>query len=285
MQIICPLCQLPLIKEQINSKQGRWYCDNNHSFDIAKQGYTNLLPVQNKKSRSPGDDAEMVASRQRFLAKELYGPVATSLNGLVSDYVKAQALNQVTVIDAGCGEGYYTNKIQQGLIDYPGDSEIVGVDISKHAVLAAARQHKTIQWFVAKSQAIPVAEHCADILVSLFSPIASEEFQRCLKSNGLLIIASTGKQHLLELREIIYPQVKEEAFNPQTALDTCFKPLNSTRICLPIELGDNSTIQDLLAMTPHFWRASPERKQLLADIDHLSVTIDIQLHCFINTGK
>ncbi len=61
MQIICPLCQLPLIKEQINNKQGRWYCDNNHSFDIAKQGYTNLLPVQNKKSRSPGDDAEMVA--------------------------------------------------------------------------------------------------------------------------------------------------------------------------------------------------------------------------------
>ena len=106
MQITCPLCQQPLTKEQ-----RRWHCDNNHSFDIAKQGYTNLLPVQNKKSRSPGDDAEMVASRQRYLAKELYGPVATSLNGLVSDYVKAQALNQVTVIDAGCGEGYYLSLI------------------------------------------------------------------------------------------------------------------------------------------------------------------------------
>lgn len=280
MQIICPLCQLPLIKEQ-----RRWYCGNNHSFDIARQGYTNLLPVQNKKSRSPGDDAEMVASRQRFLEQGFYRHIAQSLSGLVSDYVKERLLNQVTVIDAGCGEGYYTEKISQTLTNHQIDTDIVGVDISKHAVLSAARQHKTIQWFVAKSQAIPVDDHCADILISLFAPIASLEFQRCLKHDGLLIIASTGKQHLLELREIIYPQVKDEAFNPQAALDDCFKAIGSTRINHSIKLGDNQTIQDLLAMTPHYWRASPERKQLLDAVDQLSVTIDIQLHCFINTGE
>ncbi len=279
MQIICPLCQRPLIKQQ-----RRWYCDNNHSFDIAKQGYTNLLPVQNKKSRSPGDDAEMVASRQRFLDKELYSNVAVALSKLASDYVKEYRLQHASIIDAGCGEGYYTEKIFRALTEQAISSDIVGVDISKYAVLAAARQHKAIAWFVAKSQAIPVDHHCADILISLFAPIASEEFQRCLKSNGLLIIASTGKQHLIELRKIIYPQVKDEAFNPQTALSDTFTASDSIRIYHPIELADNKTIQDLLAMTPHYWRASPERKQLLAEIEQLSVTIDIQLHCFINTG-
>lgn len=280
MKIICPLCQLPLIKEQ-----RRWYCDNNHNFDIARQGYTNLLPVQNKKSRSPGDNAKMVASRQRFLEKGFYRHVADSLSELVSHYLEESLLNQATIIDAGCGEGYYTESLYQTLTNHQIDTDIVGVDISKHAVLSAARQHKTIQWFVAKSQAIPVDDHCANILISLFAPIASEEFQRCLKKQGLLIIASTGKQHLLELRQMIYPQVKDEAFNPQTALDQSFKATGGTYIHHTIELGDNQTIQDLLAMTPHYWRASPTRKQLLDAIDQLSVTIDIQLHCFINTGE
>ena len=106
MQITCPLCQQPLIKEQ-----RRWYCDNNHSFDIAKQGYTNLLPVQNKKSRSPGDDAEMVASRQRFLAQGLYHSVAATLSEIVSNYITENNLARPAIIDAGCGEGYYTGKI------------------------------------------------------------------------------------------------------------------------------------------------------------------------------
>ncbi|ARN74971.1 putative RNA methyltransferase [Oceanicoccus sagamiensis] len=278
MHIICPLCQLPLTQEQ-----KRWHCDNNHSFDQAKQGYTHLLPVQNKKSRSPGDDAEMVASRQRFLDKGLYHTVADALCECIVDYAIQHKLQTAHIIDAGCGEGYYTQKAHQALSNQQIAPAIIGVDISKYAVLAAARQHKAIQWFVAKSQAIPVADHSADILFSLFSPIADDEFQRCLKDQGLLIIASTGQQHLIELREIIYPQVKDEAFNPQTALSNRFKAISNTRVHHQIELADNKTIQDLLAMTPHYWRASPERKQLLTQIDQLSVTLDIQLHCFIST--
>ena len=283
MQIICPLCQLPLIKEQINNKQGRWYCDNNHSFDIAKQGYTNLLPVQNKKSRSPGDDAEMVASRQRFLAKELYGPVATSLNGLVSDYVKAQALNQVTVIDAGCGEGYYLRQ----LAEQAGDTRtlaILGLDISKWAVQAAARQDKQPGWVVGSNANLPVLSSTVDRVLCMFGFPVYPEFARVLKPGGKLIQVDAGPDHLRELREIVYPEVKS-APDKTLQVPEGFHHLNTDTLRFTIDLAGAEAIADLLAMTPHLYRASQEGRAKAAELDRISLTIDIRLHTLERMGS
>lgn len=277
MQLICPLCRALLSRDN-----RRWCCPDGHSFDIAKEGYLHLLPVQKKKSRAPGDDKKMVSSRSRFLNSGHYQRISDTLNLKARQLLKQQASTPATIVDAGCGEGYYSTRLQQSLLDHSINNEFVGVDISKPACRAAAKRSHSIQWLVASSSDMPVADHSVDIILSLFSPIPVEEFQRCLKVDGQLIIASTGPLHLLELRELLYDRVDTSSLNTDEVLAPRFIPLakSTEHIQYSMTLQDSSSIQDLLAMTPHYWRASAEKKNQLTDIHELSISIDIQLNCY-----
>ena len=148
MQYLCPQCQQPLIQEP-----QRWYCDNRHSFDKAKQGYCNLLLAQNKRSKLPGDTNDMVQARKRFLSKGLYQPVAEQI---ASWLLETPHTGQLNILDAGCGEGYYTDYLQQQLATKQVQNHVTGIDISKFAVKAAATRNKAITWFVANSAHLPV---------------------------------------------------------------------------------------------------------------------------------
>lgn len=290
--ITCPLCSQFLHK---NDKQ--WYCNNSHSFDIAKQGYTNLLAVQHKKSKSPGDNKKMVSARTRFLSKNYYLPISSSINKLLADRFEKTNTVFPRIVDAGCGEGYYTHRLYNELCKKKINCDITGIDISKHAVLSAAKKSKNIRWFVANSSQIPVSDNSLDCIISLFSPITAAEFSRCLKDNGVLIIASTGPNHLLELREILYDEVNNKALKPGDLLTPYFKISNGEEKFLKksytvtssldyrIDLEDSDTIKDLLSMTPHYWRVSPKRKELLDKIEKMTITVDIQLYMFINTHR
>lgn len=274
MKLICPLC-----RQALSNSEKRWHCSNNHSFDIAKQGYTNLLPVQNKKSLQPGDSADMVAARWRFLNANYYQLVSDQINDTIVQWINQQPNHPLPLqlVDAGCGEGYYTSKLSQALTAHAIEQQIVGIDISKFATLAAAKRDKSIQWFVANSNHIPVSDHSADILMSLFSPLVASEFHRCLKPEGLLLTASTGADHLIELRELIYERINDKVFEPAKALDPQFTQQQRQSIKTRITLNDNQTLLDLLAMTPHYWRASPDKKRQLAEVNQLTVTLDIEL--------
>ena len=273
MLITCPLCRQPLQQEE-----RRWHCDNNHSFDIAKQGYTNLLPVQNKKSKSPGDDANMVMARNQFLDGGYYQPLSTAINQLILKHLIKRP--SATVIDAGCGEGYYSSHLRRAIKSMNIDCDMAAMDISKFALRAAAKRDKAIQWFVANSNALPVADHLCDALLCLFAPLQAKEFHRCLREDGQLLVASTGKNHLIELRELLYDDVRDSVFDPGIAIEDYFEPTSSTSVNFTLDLPDSATINNLFAMTPHYWRVSPERKTILQDLDHLCVSVDIQLHCF-----
>jgi 23S rRNA (guanine745-N1)-methyltransferase len=273
MHYLCPQCQLP-----ITQQNKAWRCDNNHSFDIARQGYCNLLLVQNKRSKIPGDDAGMVAARKRFLELQHYLPLSEALNKLVAQQLKN--IDTPFIIDAGCGEGYYTDQLEQTLKKENNTASITGIDISKFAVKAAAKRNPFIQWFVANSSHLPVEDNICDVLISLFSPIPEQEFSRCLNEQGLLIIASTGKNHLIELRKILYETVDESTLNPASKLTDTFSLSHHETIRFTIELESTETISDLLSMTPHYWKSSPERKKILETYQQLSVSVDIDLHCF-----
>lgn len=279
MQIICPLCKQPL------TDTGKsWCCDNNHSFDKAKQGYTHLLPVQHKKSKAPGDDKNMVAARGRFLSGGYYKPLSEHINQLLIERIDPPPDKPVAVIDAGCGEGYYTSQLQQSLSDKGISSDICGIDISKFAVLAGAKRNKNVSWFVANSAAMPVADYSADILLSFFAPLLAQEFRRCLKPTGLLLVASTGPNHLIELRRLLYDEVDDKTLQPDNQLADLFSPqVAQNPVQYTIDLTDNQAIIDLLAMTPHFWRVSPQRKKVLDQLEKLTVSIDINLHCYTVT--
>ena len=264
-QLACPLDGLPL------SRDGKtWRCESRHSYDIAKQGHTHLLPVQNTRSRNPGDSKEMIDARQRFLDTGLYKPVADALRKTVFDDLS----NSAAILDAGCGEGYYLRELiseaksEQNL-------DVMGLDISKPAILSAARQNKSINWVIASNANIPVLENTIDRVICMFGFPVYSEFSRVLKQEGQLIMIESGPNHLQELREIIYPVVKPQ--KEKQANHEGFRLISTESLCFTIELNKRAIIADLLTMTPHLFRASAEGKKKASQLESLSLTVDVRV--------
>lgn len=195
---ICPLCQAPLTQE---AQQYR--CPQRHSFDLAREGYVNLLPVQQKKSKDPGDNQLMMQARRQFLQAGWYQPVVQAL------IAQLQALPVAKLLDLGCGEGYYSGQIQAAL---PGLT-LNGVDISKAAIKAAARSYPAVQFAVASSYQLPFAAASFDAILRIYAPSLDSELCRVLADGGYLLSVSPAPEHLLQIKAAIYPQVRLHSSN------------------------------------------------------------------------
>ena len=268
LALACPLDGKPL-----HSNGSAWRCANGHGFDIASQGHTHLLPVQNKRSRDPGDSKEMVACRRRFLDAGYYQPIAEA----VRRAVLADTSPGVTLrcLDAGCGEGYYLRQLAM-----PGDDErklaLIGLDISKWAVLSAAKQEKRIAWVVGSNANLPVLPRTLDRVLCLFGFPVYTEFSRVLKAGGLLVQVDAGADHLRQLREIIYPVLKPGRVDEMPEAPG-FTRLSGEAVGYSAEIAGQEAIADLLAMTPHLFRASSEGKARVAALQSLAVAVDVRL--------
>ncbi|MEH6648576.1 MAG: methyltransferase domain-containing protein [Motiliproteus sp.] len=278
--LCCPLCQHSLSLQTPCGKS--LSCDNGHSFDRARQGYYHLLPVQQKRSRDPGDDAAMVNGRQQFLDKGHYQPLSDSINALLLKHLEQPSLQ---ILDCGCGEGYYSARLEQSLSDNAWASELIGVDISKHAVKAACRRSRTINWLVASSRQLPVAPHSQDALLSLFAPVSKTMFTQTLKPSGLLLLATTGSEHLLQLRQQIYSQVRQESHDPLAELAPEFELIEQQSVQYRFMLNDSESIMQLLGMTPHQWRADGDARQRLQQLQQLELDLDVKLHLLRTNGS
>jgi len=269
--LACPLDGLPL-----HCNGSAWSCASGHSFDIASQGYTNLLPVQHKRSRDPGDSKEMVAARRRFLTAGFYQPIAAAVSRAVLADLRADA--SISCLDAGCGEGYYLRQLA-GAVGTEQTLALLGLDISKWAVLSAAKQDKRPSWVVGSNAHLPVLSGSLDRVLCLFGFPVYAEFARVLKPGGRLVQVDAGPDHLRELREIIYPSLKpERAGDLQT--HEGFSRLSSETLRFSIELTSTGHIADLLAMTPHLFRASAEGRAQAAALTALSLSVEVRLTCF-----
>lgn len=269
--LACPLDGEPLLGD------GRaWRCARGHSFDVARQGYTHLLPVQQKRSRDPGDSKEMVTARRRFLNTGFYRPIAEEIGSRVLDHLPSQATG--SCLDAGCGEGYYLRQLSAAA-DGRQSLELIGLDISKWAVLAAARQDKRPNWVVGSNVRLPVQSASLDCVLCVFGFPVYPEFARVLKPGGLLLKVDPGPGHLRELREIIYPELKAPATEePETPPDFHCLPVETVNF--PVALSRQEDIADLLAMTPHLYRASSEGRAKASRLTALTVTVDVRLSGF-----
>jgi 23S rRNA (guanine745-N1)-methyltransferase len=269
--LACPLDGAPLQRQG-----GAWRCPAGHSFDIASQGYVNLLPVQQKRSRDPGDSKAMVAARQRFLEAGHYQPIAAALaRAVLGDLPPAATLN---CLDAGCGEGYYLRQLAAA--GGAGQTlALLGLDISKWALLAAARQDKRPAWVVGSNARLPVPTAKLDRVLCLFGFPVYAEFARVLRPGGRLLQIDAGPDHLRELRAIIYPTLK-----PQRPADARapagFTRLTDESLRYAIDLAEAAQIADLLAMTPHLYRASAEGRARAAALTALALTVDVRLTCW-----
>lgn len=251
---------------------GAWRCENGHSFDVARQGYVNLLPVHKKKSLAPGDSKEMVAARRRFLNAGFYQKIAEAVGGRVLESLSNK--EQGSILDAGSGEGYYLRHLscmagRQSLA-------MVGVDISKWAVVAAAKTDRQVRWLVGSNANLPIMPESLDLVLCLFGFPVYSEFARVLKPGGQIIQVDAGVDHLRELRQIIYPELKPsrdvDGENPEG-----FQQLDSTGVRFVLSLPDRDSINDFLAMTPHLYRASQEGLDKALALESLETTVDVVL--------
>lgn len=263
MELICPLCGLPL---KIENKTCR--CGNGHSFDVARQGYIHLLPVQNKRSLHPGDTREQVLSRRAFLEAGFYQPIANALMQAATAFSASGP-----ILDVGCGEGWYSAQLAASM-----DAELVGFDISKEAVRCAAAKYKGATWLCASAANIPAADGSAGLVTSLFALTMPEEFHRVLNENGLFFQVLAAQDHLLGLKSIIYPQLllKEKDSVPDVP---GFDLLESRPIRFAFTV-EGSQVQNLLSMTPHVYRISKEGAACLAETQSLTDTASCVLNIY-----
>ena len=269
--LACPLDGAPLA-----SVDGGWTCPAGHRYDQAAQGYVNLLPVQHKRSRDPGDSKEMVAARRRFLEAGHYRPIAE----LAARAALADLPPDAACLDAGCGEGYYLRQLANATESAGKTPALLGLDISKWAVQAAAKaQRGTATWVVGSNAKLPVLPTTLDRVLCLFGFPVYPEFARVLKPGGLLIMIDAGPDHLRELREIIYPTLKTPA-PPNDQAPPGFSLLQRESLSCRIELDSQEQIADLLVMTPHFYRASPAGREKAAQLSRLALTVDVRLQAW-----
>ncbi|MCE1182015.1 MAG: methyltransferase domain-containing protein [Rhodocyclales bacterium] len=265
--LACPLDGTPLVREGMS-----WRCAQGHCYDIASQGYTHLLPVQHKRSRDPGDSKEMVTARRRFLNAGHYQPIAAAMSRLALAHLPANA----ACLDAGSGEGYYLRQLAAFAEQEGRELAILGLDISKWAVQAAAKQDKRPNWVVGSNAKLPVLDGTLDGVLCLFGFPVYPEFARVLRPGGLLLQIDAGPGHLRQLREIIYPSLKPE--KPAQNLEPeGFTPAFSENLSFDFVLQGNEAISDLLAMTPHLFRASTEGKARVAALEELALTAEVKL--------
>lgn len=269
--LACPLDGMPL-----RAGAGCWRCPADHHFDVAREGYVHLLPVQHKRSRDPGDSKAMVAARRRFLEAGHYAQIAAAVCTALLDGLPTDATLQC--LDAGCGEGYYLRQLEHAAAGHA--LELIGLDISKWAVQAAARRQPKVTWIVASNARLPMPAASLDRVFCLFGFPEPREFARVLRPGGELLLADPGPAHLQELRKVIYPKLKPPRTEP-LRLGAEFEALPGRSpgdvITRQLHLESTQAIADLLVMTPHYYRASAEGRTAVSALTHLDITLDVRL--------
>jgi len=264
-QFICPHDALPIVQ-----KGKSLCCEKGHSFDLAREGYCNLLLVQQKASHDPGDSMEMVMARRRFLEAGFYLPLAKKIFSIASEL--AHQKEEFRILDAGSGEGYYLRYIQS---QNP-ELQLIGIDISKSAVKAAAKLSSNISWGVASNKQLPLENNSIHLILSMFGFPVWASFTKLQKQGSYTVLVDAGENHLIELREIIYPSVTKSG--PPTinaAFDSGYHLLSEEPLRFSIQLTSQEQINDLLSMTPHAHRISEEGLKKLKSYDRLELSVDL----------
>lgn len=266
----CPVCK-GLLKQNERS----FKCKKGHSFDLSASGYLHLLPANKMNSKLPGDNKLMVNARRNFLQKGYYHAISDKLNEVICAELKKSNKKENLVLDIGCGEGYYTSRLNQAISENKILAEVCGMDISKLAINAAAKSCKDVKWAVASSFDLPVAENSCDVLVNMFAPICMEEFSRVLKKNGILVFAVSSTKHLWELKEAIYDEPYENKKEDHQYDGFTFEAKHKVQDM--IHLPTQEDISNLFTMTPYYYKSSVKTSERVAALEKLDTQIDVDI--------
>lgn len=258
--LICPVCGAPLVFMEKTAA-----CENNHRFDIAREGYINLLR-SSKNGDKIGDDKLSARSRRDFLNKGYYALLKDSLVNLFAD-------KSGSVLDICCGEGYYTSALGENA-----SLDVYGFDISKEMVRLGAKRGKAT-FFVANMAAIPVPDERFDYAVHLFAPFNEKEFCRILKKGGKLYSVVPGSLHLWGLKSALYdmPYQNDEKLPETESLTLC----GTQRFSGKIRLETPEDIEAVFRMTPYYFHTSQKDKEKLQSLESLDTEISFVIGEYI----
>ncbi|QBG46430.1 methyltransferase domain-containing protein [Verrucomicrobia bacterium S94] len=263
--VCCPVCSEPLMP------QGSMIaCRNGHPFNIAREGYVNLLLSHQRKAKQPGDDPEMVMARRRFFDSGAFDALIRTVTEQPMPEKK-----DIAVLDCGCGEGHLLGTLSEKHSGF-----FCGIDISKKAIQVASRRWKNAAWLVANGMRdIPLATDSMDMILSILAPRNNREFHRILSSNGILIIGVPGPNHLIELRRQLQFSSGDFKEKANAAAEKCAPLFEETdRIEVRSEAILNcEQIADCIQMTPIFWRSSDAAKTAVMQLESLTVTVSFTL--------
>ena len=271
--LTCPICQTHFTQVGNTLK-----CEKAHTFDIAKEGYSNLLTK--KLPDSMGDTKEMLIARRAFLEQGHYQPLVTAINTQLCEYLDADVesgLPYINLLDAGCGEGYYLGQIQRVLDGRFAGTHIsyIGVDIAKDAMRMAAKRYKTIHFLVANlKERLVFANDSLHILLNIFAPRNVEEFARVLTLGGIALVVIPAPQHLQQLRKRLGLLSIEE--HKQEHVIEQFMPyftyVGATSVNAMPHLNTQEIAQAVM-MTPNYWHMSDEIKDVMATMNEIETEI------------
>lgn len=262
----CPVCAVPLHRTDTT-----YHCDHGHNFDIARQGYVNLLLAHQRRSNQAGDSRTMVEQRRAFLSRGYYTPLTTAL---IESLQAITTPPQATLLDLGCGEGYYLATIAQTL----GDAwHYYGIDISKAAIKLAARRTPALALAVANAHYLPVQDHSADVVLIVFAPYNAEELARICKPTTRVVLVTPDRGHLHELRAHLYDDVRPYSDDRHQALAQYFARQQVVQVTAQITLTTRDDIQALLQMTPFYWQSPADRQAALLQHDTLDLTLSFAI--------
>lgn len=265
MSYQCPLCQQPLLLNQRT-----WRCENQHQFDQAREGYVNLLPVQHKRSKQPGDSADMMQARRNFLDAGHYQPLQELVSELLARVLPEGPLN---VLDIGCGEGYYTHHVASRLAA-KGEAKVWGLDVAKIAIRAGAKRYHNVAFCVASSHRLPFSDDRFDAVLRIYAPCKAEELARVVKPAGYVLTVTPGPRHLMQFKALIYQEVQLHDTTPETMPG--FTLVEEQQLNYPMVLNSEES-GALLQMTPFAWRARPEVWGILATTEQFACETDFTL--------
>lgn len=253
----CPVCVQALTHEN-----RIWRCENRHSYDVAKEGYVNLLSAR-KSGDAIGDNKEMALSRRDFLNKGFYQPLAQAVTDCLGKY----SSDGDNVLDICCGEGYYTAYAAERL-----DRRFYGFDLSKNMVRLAAKRKTCAEFFVANIASIPILDGSVKAAFHLFAPFHASEFRRIITDDGVILTALPGRDHLYGLKEVLYDRPyrndeKEPSAEGLTAVERI-------RVQGEITLNSREDINALFQMTPYYYHTPTEGMKRLEEQSTLTTPIE-----------
>jgi len=263
----CPICAAPF-----SYLHGGCTCESGHHFDLSSEGYLHLLPSSQMHKKIPGDNKQMMQGRHAFLSNDYYHCLKDAVIHAIATHFSHQ---NASILDIGCGEGYYTQGVVQALCNKKITCNTVGIDLSKVGLRYAAKRFSSSDlqalFLVASAYHLPLADEVFDIVINIFSPLCLPEIHRVLKEKGLFLYVVPAARHLWQMKEILYdtPYENEE----ETAEYQGFSFIDNVTVEDKIFLSSQEQINALFSMTPYYWKSPKKGVERLGALDSLETEI------------